>query len=55
LRVKSLTPPGPTLSRDNARSIGIEAAIIIIAVSAIDRTVSCTELPAEVLVRYSWS
>jgi hypothetical protein len=49
-RVKSFTPPGPDLSLDRARNIGIDAAMMVTADSAIDRTESCTELSGVGLV-----
>lgn len=40
-------PRGPDLSRANARKMGIDDAIIVTDVSAIDKTVSWIELPAK--------
>jgi len=49
-KVKSFTSPGPALSLDRARNMGIEAAMMVTADSAIDRTESCTELSTVGLV-----
>lgn len=39
-KVKSFMPPGPALSRASARNMGIEAAMMVTAVSATERMVS---------------